>query len=134
MSQVSKLCQYVSFIRSAMGISDSNAYLVLGASGSCFFIELATGPLLSRDILMNIHIKFDDIELNLDACEKAISNKTEIFFNIPDSAHLIALLGLLESAFNCRTTILHPLDYHGDYFPGWTQAVDQMKKIQIPFL
>lgn len=122
MNTIEILSQYVAFVRSIMGTENRGTYPVLGAYGPEFFIELASGPLLSREILMTFLVEFDDIELDFEDSQKAISNKTEIYLKLPDSAHLIALLGLLEKAFNSKTTILHPLDSRGNYFSGWSQA------------
>lgn len=119
---IEMLSQYVAFIRTVMGTENGNIYPVLGAHGTEFFIELASGTLLKREILMTILVTFGNIELDFEGSQKAFTSKTEIYLQLPDSAHLIALLGLLEKAFNGKTTILHPLDSQGNYYPGWSQA------------
>jgi hypothetical protein len=117
------LSQYVNFIKESIQPQKEGIYPVLGAHGSEFFIELATGAQITRDILLNVIIEFGEIHLDYDACKKALAKRADVFMNIPDYAHMIALLGLLEKAFGENTTILHPLDCTGDNLPGWEQAI-----------
>lgn len=129
---VETLSQYVTFIKELMQSQESGIYPVLGAHGSEFFIELATGAKSTRDILLNIVIEFGEIHLDFDTCQKAIANRSDVFMNIPDSAHLIALLGLLEKAFKDTTKILHPLNSTGNYLPAWDQAISNVS-FEKPF-
>ena len=117
------LSQYVTFIKESIKPKEGGIYPALGAHGSEFVVELATGAKITRYILTIIVIEFGEIYLDYDACRKALANRSEVFLKVPDSAHMIAFLGLLESAFNDNTKILHPLSNTGDFLPDWEQAI-----------
>lgn len=128
MSSIEMLSQYVIFIRRTLETKNEITYPVLGAHGAEFFVEIASGPILSREILLTILVEFDEIHLNFEDSLKAIANKSEIFIKLPDYAHLIALLGLIEGAFNGKTSVLHPLDCSGNYCSGWGSAINSVSE------
>lgn len=102
----------------------SGAYPVLGAEGTHFFIELAAGPLESRQILKTIHVEirrkgYDQLAPQNSIC--VVGN--EIAIILPDESFLIALVGLFQSALKTSASILHPLDSSGNFLPGWNDAV-----------
>ncbi|HEY0842080.1 hypothetical protein [Methylotenera sp.] len=120
---VELLNRYVSFIKKEIKTHSVNIYPILGAHGPEFFIELSSGDLISRDILLTIAIKFGETNMDYELAKQAIANHSEIYVGVLNYAYLIAFLGLLEKSFKGDTKILHPLNNTGDFLPGWNQAI-----------
>ncbi|MDX9987381.1 MULTISPECIES: hypothetical protein [Thiothrix] len=119
------------------------AYPVLGAEGSEFFVEIASGPMPTRTTHWTIYIAFGDTishDSSIDDGGFVFTriqyppcfgseiilrlSDTEAFVRLPDGAWLVALLVLLRVALGKGVEATHPLDGHGDVLLGWDQALE----------
>lgn len=126
-AQLISLGSFAGAIAKAIGQSAGNGYPVLGAEGSCFFVEIATGPRLQRTILKTIHIGFGTSALPTD-----MSDADDILVDLPDASYLVALLSLLQSALCSEAMVLHPLDEQGNFHKDWRQAVTAASPDVLP--
>ncbi len=93
---------------------------VLGAEGDNFYIQICEGMnFIGRKVHRIIHVDTDANNFRHGAPEGI-----EITVTVPDAAHVIALVSLLQQAMNaCQIRIHHPLDDYGDHLPYWELAL-----------
>lgn len=120
--------QFVARLKSILRAS-ANAYPVIGASGNQTFLEIAYGPMETRIILVTIYVDIAR-ELHLEAMDVLPCGR-EIFVAVPNQAHLIGFLRLLEAGFGNPCQVLHPLDEQGDFFTDWQDALNSFSASQI---
>lgn len=93
---------------------------VLGAECDNFYIQICEGTdFIGRKVHKIIHVDIDVNNFQIGS-----PDGIEITVAVPDAAHLIALLSLLQQALNAsQTKIHHPLDNYGDHLPHWELAL-----------
>lgn len=106
----------------AKDFQSCNAYPVLGAEGAEFFVDVCSGPMVDRLIHRTIHVSFEDSQVG--GYFNTITENAEETIRLPNASHLIAFLFLLSAALRAEMKVLHPLDFNGNYLPGWHEAID----------
>lgn len=98
-------------------------YPVLGAEGRDFFIEVATGPFETRQILRTVYVELQD-DLERPVLPSLAGTDDDSFsIALPNAAFLIGLVGFFQRALDAHAVILHPLNSNGNFLPKWNQAV-----------
>lgn len=112
------LAELAKAIRQSVAVP--GCYPVIGAEGDDWFIEISQGELMSRKILATLFVNVGEGT----ALPQVGSGVTEYHLAVPQAAHVLGFIGLLEKALGTRSAILHPLTMSGDYFPDWQPALD----------
>lgn len=115
------LVEYVTALRRHEFCRGDGCYPVLGSNGDEFVLEIAEGSFSDRVIKRSIYVSLECSEPAIVSVQRL--GEFEDAVRLPDAAHLIALLGMLERTFRREVKVLHPLDQRGDYMPGWSQAL-----------
>lgn len=114
------LAELVKAIRQSVAVP--GCYPVIGAEGDDWFIEISQGELMSRKILATLFVSVGEaLEV-----PSAIGGGQDYRLIVPQAAHVIGFIGLLEKALGTRSAILHPLTTSGDYFADWQPALDSL--------
>ena len=122
-----ELAQFALRIKLTLGNVD--AYPAIGATGKQSFIEIAQGSMSVRTILATIYVDFGD-ELRLDSLETFPEDREAIII-LPEHAHSIGFVRLLETVFGNPCRVLHPLDSRGDFFPDWREALNVFSSVRV---
>lgn len=101
---------------------NSESYLVFGAEGKDFIIEICTGEMSHRFVQKTIYIAVGCI--NYYEVRDNLLYGAEVLLNLPDACHLIGLIRLLEVALKTKTYILHPLDDNGNFLADWENSME----------
>ena len=126
-SNVDELCQFVASFNQFKTLDNVGCYLVLGAMGDQFLVEIAKGEMPERDVFTTILVTIcPEKPLRVAAPLAAWS---EVHVQLIDFSYFIGFLNLLETLLNTTTKILHPLNNQGDFIHGWSNTKAFISKI-----
>ena len=114
------LGQFAAAVAKTSSLNENNFFPVLGAEGDNFYIQICEGTdFIGRKVHKIIHVDIDASNFRHGS-----PDGIEITVALPDAAHLIALVSLLQQALNAsQIKIHHPLDDYGDHLPYWELAL-----------
>jgi hypothetical protein len=115
------LAQFIKIIIVPLIETYQDAYPVLGAEGDTFFVEVAEGPMASRELLTTIYLEFGTVH-SLPELDPESKSK-EVWITITDASMVIATIQLVQAGLGKPAILLHPLDGNGDFLKGWSEAV-----------
>ena len=114
------LGQFAAAVAGAARLHKGEFFPALGAEGDNFYIQICEGTnFIGRKVHKIIHVDIDVNNFRIGS-----PDGIEITVAVPDAAHLIALLSLLQQALNASQIKIHlPLDDYGDHLPHWELAL-----------
>lgn len=112
------IAELVSALRTE--IPSKGCYPALGAEGGDWFIALATGLAEDRHIHVTLYISPVEGRLSIPNVHHG---DEELHVALPEAAHLVGLVALLERATGERCMVLTPLMSDGNHFPEWKRAL-----------
>lgn len=114
------LGQFAAAVAGSARLHKGEFFPVLGAEGDNFYVQICEGMnFIGRKVHKIIHIDIDASNFRHGS-----PDGIEITVALPDAAHLIALVSLLQQALNAsQVKFHHPLDDYGDNLPYWELAL-----------
>lgn len=114
------LGQFAAAVAGSARLHKGEFFPVLGAEGDSFYVQICVGMnFIGRKVHKIIHIDIDASNFRHGS-----PDGIEITVVLPDAAHLIALVSLLQQALNASQFKFHlPLDDYGDHLPYWELAL-----------
>ncbi len=126
-SNIDELCQFVASFNQFKNLDSVGCYLVLGAMGDQFLVEIAKGEMTEREIFTTILVTICPEKPFRVA--KPLAALSEVHVQLIDFSYFIGLLNLLETLLSTTTKILHPLNNQGDFIHGWSSTKSFISKI-----
>lgn len=114
------LGQFAAAVAGSARLHKGEFFPVLGAEGDSFYVQICEGMnFIGRKVHKIIHVDIDASNFRHGS-----PDEIEITVVLPDAAHLIALVSLLQQALNASHVKFHlPLDDYGDHLPCWELAL-----------
>lgn len=104
-------------------LNKEDCYLVFGAIGNTFIVEIAQCSVEKRNILKTFYIDIKhDLQTEILIKGNPYTDE-EILINMKHEYLLIAMLYLMKATFGTPPYILHPLNDRGDYLYGWEYGI-----------